>query len=169
MLPSSNTEFFILSQSISQLQYCTAIFESKLCIRYAYPGASGRASLQHCHIISQNFPKNLPSPRWPLETRSPPMPPPRKPSLRGRSGRGRTLVFRGFSCPAGGIPPYDYRQHPSKIRALGALSGCVRETRMQSFIEPEENATSALLRFLAARNRDCRANWHGVPLAGSAS
>src|SRR5262245_8101742 len=55
MLPSSNTEFFTLSQSISQLQYCTAIFESKLCIRYAYPGASGRASRQHCHNISQEI------------------------------------------------------------------------------------------------------------------
>jgi len=164
MLPNSNTEFFTLSQSISQLQYCTAIFESNFV--YGMP-IRARPVERRCNTVTL-FPKKFANPRWPLETRSPPMPPPRKPSLRGRSGRGRTLVFRGFSCPAGGIPPYDYRQHPSKIRALGALSGCVRETRMQSFIEPGENATSALLRFLAARNRDCRANWHGVPLAGSA-
>src|SRR5262245_5179396 len=53
MLPSSNTEFFTLSQSISQLQYCTAFFESNFL--YGMP-IRARPVERRCNTVTL-FPK----------------------------------------------------------------------------------------------------------------
>jgi hypothetical protein len=78
-------------------------------------------------------------------------------------------LFSGDSL----APPAEYRpMRPANTRLkfglLGSALGVREGTRMQGFTGRGENATSALFRLLAARNRDGRADCHGVLTVGSA-